>query len=98
MADPLHHHHTHTHSSHPTHACLEAVDEGQEEVALKAALVERVGVAVGGGDEHKAAVPQRAKQAVQDHGVGDVGHKQLVQAQHERLRRGGGCVQGQKWN
>lgn len=39
---------------------LEPVDEWHEEVALQPALVQRVGVAVGGRHQHQPAVPQPA--------------------------------------
>ena len=39
-------------------ARLEAVDEGNEEHALEAVLVQRIRPAVAGGHKHQAAVPE----------------------------------------
>lgn len=37
---------------------------------------------VAGGHEHEPRLPQPAKQAVQDHGVSHVGHKELIEREH----------------
>mmetsp|Transcript_7402 Transcript_7402/g.18384 ORF Transcript_7402/g.18384 Transcript_7402/m.18384 type:complete len:375 (-) Transcript_7402:671-1795(-) len=68
---------------------LEPVDEGHEQRALQPVLVQLVGVAVGGGHQHHAPVPQPRKQARQDHGVSHVRHKELVKRQHARVLGGG---------
>ena len=64
---------------------LDQIDEGHEALALQAVLVEIVGLAVGGGDDGEALVEQHLEQARQDHGVGDVGDLELVEAEQPRL-------------
>ena len=73
---------------------LDQVDEGQEAVALQAVLVEIVGLAVGGGDHREALVEQRLEQARQDHGVGDVGDLELVEAEQPRFAGDLACAIG----
>jgi hypothetical protein len=63
------------------HSGLEKVDEGQEKLAVDAVPVERIRRAVGGGDERHATGEQGLEQAAQDHGVGDVGDLELVEAE-----------------
>ena len=60
---------------------------GHEALALQAVLVEIVGLAVGRGDHGEALVEQHLEQARQDHGVGDVGDLELVEAEQPRLAR-----------
>ena len=68
-------------------ARLENRDEGQEIFALQAALVEPVGREVRGRHDHHAGFEQRLEQPAQDHGVGDVGDVELVEAEQPGLLR-----------
>ena len=60
---------------------LEQGDERQERVAAWFAAEEVVGERVGGGDDDHAAFEQGGEQAAEDHGVHDVVHLELVEAQ-----------------
>ena len=40
---------------------------------------------VGGGNKDKAAIPHLAEEAVEHGCVGDVGHKEFVEAQHAHV-------------
>ena len=60
-------------------------DEGQEQRAVEAVLVEPLGGDVGGRHHHHAAREQPAEQPAEDHGVGDVGDVELVEAQQRRF-------------
>ena len=53
-------------------------DGRQDAVAVQAIGVQVVGLEVGGGDKAHAVGEQRVEQAVQDHGVGDVGHVEFI--------------------
>jgi hypothetical protein len=66
-------------------ALFQEVDEGQETVALQAAGVELVGRPVGRGDHHGAAGEEAFEEPAQDHGVGDVDHVELVEADQPGL-------------
>jgi hypothetical protein len=44
---------------------LEPLDEGQEQRALQAPLIQLIWATVAGGDQHQALVPQPRKQPVQ---------------------------------
>lgn len=74
-------------------ALAEEVDAGDKRLALDAVLVQVGRVAVRGGDDDGAVVHERLDEAAQDHGVGDVGALELVEAQHRGLR---GNVGGDK--
>ena len=65
---------------------LEQLDGRQEALALEAVLVEVVGRGVGGRDQRHAAFEQAAQQAAEQHGVGDVGDDELVEAEHAGTR------------
>ncbi len=69
------------------HARVQQLDGGQDAVAVQAAGVEVVRLEVAGGDEAHAVVEQRQQQPVQDHGVGDVGDVELVEADQLELAR-----------
>ncbi len=71
---------------HPAVA-LDGVDGRQELLALQPVPVQLRGRQVGGGHQGDAAAEQQAQQTAQDHGVGDVGDEELVEAQHPRARR-----------
>ena len=73
------------------HAALfEQGDKGQEQDALEPVFVERVGRAVGGGDEHEPAlVPEAGEEPREDDGVGDVVDEELIEAEDGRRGRGG---------
>ena len=64
---------------------LEQSDEGFETLALQSAFVKSVGWKVGGRDHHDAALEKRFEQAAQDHGVGNVDHHELVEAEKTGL-------------
>ncbi len=72
------------HLDHP-HLLLQEGDERHEELAVQPALVKVVRRAVGGGHQHHPPLEQRLEQPAQDHGVGRIGHLQLVEAQQARL-------------
>src|SRR3546814_3721394 len=60
---------------------LQKFDEGEEAIALQPAFIELVGRPVGGGDHYHPALEQRLEQPAEQHGVGDVGDLELVEAQ-----------------
>ena len=62
------------------HALREKGEEGEEEGAVQPALVEAAGLDVGGRDHHDPVGEQRREQPAEDHGVGDVGDGELVEA------------------
>ena len=53
-------------------------DRGQDAVAVQAVGVKVIRLEVGGGDKAHTILEQRHQQAVQDHGVGHVGHMKFV--------------------
>ena len=57
---------------------VQQIDRRQDAVAVHATRVQIVGLEVGGRDKAHAVVKQGVEQAVQDHGIGDVGHMELV--------------------
>ena len=59
---------------------VEQINRRQDAVAVHATRVQIVGLEVGGGHKAHAVVEQGIEQAVQDHGVGDVGHMEFVKA------------------
>jgi hypothetical protein len=65
-------------------AYLEPVDEGHEQLPLEAIFVQCIWRSVAGGHQDQAVIPQTAKQAVEDHGICHICHKQLVKCQHLR--------------
>ena len=69
------------------HALLQQSDEGQEQIAVAAVLIEPLGRRVGGRDHHDAGGEQRRKQPRQNGRVGDVGHREFVETQQPRLAR-----------
>ena len=69
------------------HALLKQIDEGQEQRAVQAALVEPRGLHVGRRDHDDAAREQRLEQPAEDHRVGDVGDAEFIEAQEPRFAR-----------
>ncbi len=67
------------------HPRLQHLDEGREQLAIDAVFVEIVRRPVRGRDQRHAPREHRLEQPAQDHGVGDVGDLQLVEAQQARL-------------
>ena len=66
-------------------ALFDQRDEGREQLAVDAILVEVVGRTVRGRHQHGAQIEQRLEQTTQDHGVGDVGDLELVETEQARL-------------
>ena len=64
---------------------LQQGDEGQEERAVEAAFVEPVGLDIRGRDHHDAMREECREEAPEDHGIGDVGDGELVEAEDPRL-------------
>ncbi len=60
-------------------------DEGQEQRAVEAAFIEVLRRHVRGRDHHDAELEQLLEQPAEDHGVGDVGDVELVEAQQPGL-------------
>ena len=67
--------------------CLDHLDEGQEELAVEPILVEIVRMAVRGRDDGDAVLEQVLEQAPEDHGIGNLGDLELVEAEQFRLGR-----------
>jgi len=61
------------------------VDERQEQRAVEPVLVEIVRRHVGRRDQHHAVLEQPSKQTAENHGVGDVGDVEFVEAQQPGL-------------
>ena len=61
--------------------------ERQEERAIEPVLVEIVRRHVRCGDDDDAGLEQRREQSAQDHRVGDVAHRELVEAEERGLAR-----------
>ncbi len=66
---------------------LDQRDEGQEQRPVEPVLVEIVGRDVRSRRHHDARGEQRREQSGQDHRVGDVAHRKLVEAQERSLAR-----------
>ena len=82
---------------HDPHALLDLPDEGQEQRTIEAAGIKVLRRDVGGGHHHHAVGEQLLEQPAEDHGVGDVGDVEFVEAQHlglvsQRLRHRGDGV------
>ena len=67
------------------HVPLDHGDERQEQRAVEPVLVELVGRHVRGRDHHDAELEQPREQPAEDHGVGDVGDVELVEAEQPAL-------------
>ena len=72
--------------------CLQQRDERQEQRAIEPVFVQLAGRQVRGRDHHDAELEQPREQPAEDHGVGDVGDVEFVEAQQPGLLgdRGGG--------
>ncbi len=66
---------------HHLHGLLDECDRRQELAALQAIRIQLVRRAVGGGDQHHALGLQALQQTAQQHGIGDVTHMELVEAE-----------------
>ena len=64
---------------------LDLMNEGQEQVPLNSVVVQLSGVAVGGGDQDHAALPENVKHLLHNHRIGDVSDLELIQHEHSRL-------------
>ena len=63
------------------HVPLDQLDEGHEQLAVEAVLVELAGMHVGGRHHDHPGLEQCLEQAPEDHGIGDVRDVHLVEAQ-----------------
>ena len=72
---------------HDIHVLLEHVDERHEQGAVQAFVVKVRGRHVRGGDHHDAALEQLREQPAEDHGVGDVGDVEFIEAKQPGLLR-----------
>lgn len=61
---------------------LQFLNERQEQVPLKAILIQGIRGPVRSADQNQAILPQPAEQPVQNCGVSHIVHKELIQAQH----------------
>ncbi len=66
-------------------APLQLLDKGQEQGAVQATLVEPVGLDVRGRHHRHAPAEQVSEETAQDHRIGDVGDRELIEAQERRL-------------
>ena len=64
-----------------------SADEGREQLAVQPVAIEIARAAVRRGDDHHVAREEMLEQAAEDHGVGDVGHFELVEAEKRRVAR-----------
>ena len=69
------------------HALLDQRDEGLKQRAVEPATVKVAGRRIGRGHDHDVAREQMLEQTPQDHGIGDIGHLQLVEAEQRRAGR-----------
>ena len=74
-------------SSTTSSRSLQERDERQEQRAVEPVLVEVVGRDVRGRDHHDARGEEGREQPAQDHRVGDVAHRKLVEAKERSLAR-----------
>ena len=65
----------------------EQLDERQEQRAVEPVAIELVGRDVGGRHHHHAGGEQRGEQPAEDHRVGDVAHREFVEAEQSGVRR-----------
>lgn len=65
---------------------FQQVDEGQEELAVDAVLVEIIRMPVGGRYHDHAFLEQAFKQAAQDHGIGNIRDLEFVEGQQAASR------------
>jgi len=63
------------------HALLHQLDEGRKQLAVQPVAIEIARRGVRGGDDHHVAGEEMLEQAAEDHGVGDVGHFELVETE-----------------
>ena len=68
-------------------ALLEQRDEREEQRAVQSVLVEIGGSDVGGRDDDHAGGKECGKEPPEDHRVGDVAHREFVEAEERRLTR-----------
>ncbi len=66
---------------HDIHVRFQHMDERHEQGAVQAVLVKLFRRHVGGGDHHDAALEQLREQPAEDHGVGDVGDVEFIEAE-----------------
>ena len=69
------------------HALFDHGDKGQEQRPVEPAAIEVARGAVRGGDDHHLPGEKMLEQTSEDHGVGDVGHLELVKAEERGTRR-----------
>ena len=74
------------------HALVQQRNRRQDTVTVQAIRVQAVGLKIGGGDEAHAILKQRRQQTMQDHGIGDVGHVEFIEAD-QLVALGDSCTQ-----
>ena len=72
---------------HHVQALLEQADERHEQGAVQSVLVEFLGRHVRRGDDDDATLEQLREQPPENHGVGDVGDVEFIEAEQPRLLR-----------
>ena len=60
---------------------LDERNERQKELAIEAILVELARVDIRGRDHHHLVLEQRLEEPAEDHGVGNIRHMHLIEAQ-----------------
>ena len=70
---------------HHVHVFFEQLDERHEQCAVQAVLIKIVRRNVRGGDDHDAEVEQLREQPAEDHGIGNIGDMEFVEAKQPRL-------------
>jgi hypothetical protein len=66
------------------HALLDQRDVGLKQRPVETAAIELARRGIGGGDDDDVAREEMLEQPAQDHGIGDVGNLQLVEAKQRR--------------
>lgn len=68
-----------------TGVTLEQINRGKEAPALQAIAIEIVRSSVGGGDQRETAGEERIQETVEQHGVRDICHQELVETEDADL-------------
>ena len=64
---------------------VEQIYSRQETLPLQAIAVEQIGDNIGGGHQGNTALEQSLQQQRQDHGIGNIADKELIEADHPRF-------------
>ncbi|MCY1394477.1 hypothetical protein D3C76_1094410 [compost metagenome] len=70
---------------HDLHVCMDQVDHRQETLVIQRVGQQALGRVIGGDQQENVARKQRLEQAGDEHGIADVVHMKLVEAQQAAI-------------